>query len=200
MTLDEKNKIEKDFLMKYPNSDALIAWEDSHDKIPKIINENNYTIGVEIGVAYGGHSESILKNTSIKKLYGIDPYLNYDEYESDGQCKEQKMMDDIYDFVTKKLSFYENRYELIREMSHNSVKNFLNDSLDFVYIDGNHSEHYFKQDINDWYPKIKKGGVICGHDYEHYLFPEITEYINSFAKSLNLELKNLGTHVWMIKK
>jgi hypothetical protein len=200
ITLNEKNKIEIEFLKKYPDSDALIAWADSHDKIPKIINEYGYKIGVEIGVAYGGHSESILKNTNIEKLYGIDPYFNYEGYEGDGQCKEQNVMDDIYNFVKKRLSFYDGRYVLIRELSNVAVKEFSDESLDFVYIDGNHFEEYFKQDVNNWYPKIKKGGILCGHDYEHYFFPEITNYVNFFSKNLNLELFNLGTHVWMIKK
>jgi hypothetical protein len=200
ITLDEKNKIEEEFLKKYPSSDALIAWADSHDKIPNIINEYGYKIGVEIGVAYGGHSESILKNTNIEKLYGIDPYFNYEGYEGDGQCKEQDVMDDIYDFVKKRLSFYDERYELIRELSNVGVEKFSDNSLDFVYIDGNHFEEYFKQDVNDWWPKIKEGGVLCGHDYDHYLFPEITNYVNFFSKNLNLELFKLGTHVWMIKK
>jgi hypothetical protein len=200
ITLDEKNKIEEEFLKKYPSSDALIAWADSHDKIPNIINEYGYKIGVEIGVAYGGHSESILKNTNIEKLYGIDPYFNYEGYEGDGQCKEQDVMDDIYDFVKKRLSFYNERYELIRELSNVGVEKFSDNSLDFVYIDGNHFKEYFEQDLNDWWPKIKKGGVLCGHDYDHYLFPEITNYVNFFSKNLNLELFKLGTHVWMIKK
>jgi hypothetical protein len=41
---------------------------------------------------------------------------------------------------------------------------------------------------------------MCGHDYEHYLFPEITNYVNYFSSNHNLELHNLGTHVWVIKK
>ena len=200
ITLDEKNKIEHQFLEKYPKSDALIAWQESHNKIPEIINKNNYLGGVEIGVAYGGHSESILKNTNVKKLYGIDPYLNYDEYRNDGQCFEQNVMDDIYTFVHDRLSYYGDRYELIREMSNISVKSFLDDSLDFVYIDGNHFENYIKEDINDWWAKVNVGGVLCGHDYNHPLFPEITDYVNYFSKISNSELFNLGDHVWMIKK
>jgi hypothetical protein len=200
ISIQEKNLIESEFLKKYPSSDALIAWSDSHDKIPKIINDNDYSLGVEIGVAYGGHSESILKNTNIKKLYGIDPYLNYDGYEGDGQCKEQVVMDDIFNFVKKRLSYYNDRFELVREMSNVAVEKFEDNSLDFVYIDGNHFEEYFKEDLNNWWPKIKKGGVMCGHDYEHYLFPEITNYVNYFSSNHNLELHNLGTHVWVIKK
>lgn len=37
-------------------------------------------------------------------------------------------------------------------------------SLDFVYIDGNHSEEYVRQDIRLWWPKVKIGGMLAGHD------------------------------------
>jgi cephalosporin hydroxylase len=42
---------------------------------------------------------------------------------------------------------------------------FENNSLDFVYIDANHAYNYVVQDIELWYPKVKKGGYLCGHDY-----------------------------------
>jgi hypothetical protein len=41
---------------------------------------------------------------------------------------------------------------------------FPDKSLDFVFIDGNHGYSYVKQDILAWLPKIKPGGIICGHD------------------------------------
>ena len=40
-----------------------------------------------------------------------------------------------------------------------------NGSLDFVYVDGDHSYEGVKRDLDDYYPKIKPGGLFCGHDY-----------------------------------
>jgi hypothetical protein len=37
--------------------------------------------------------------------------------------------------------------------------------LDFVYIDGDHKYEEVKRDIECWFPKVKKGGCIGGHDY-----------------------------------
>ena len=39
------------------------------------------------------------------------------------------------------------------------------ESLDFVYIDANHAYDWVVQDIELWYPKVKKGGILWGHDY-----------------------------------
>ena len=38
-------------------------------------------------------------------------------------------------------------------------------SLDFVFLDGDHSYDGLKKDIIAWLPKVKKGGIICGHDF-----------------------------------
>ena len=45
------------------------------------------------------------------------------------------------------------------------VKEFDNEYFDYVYIDSDHSYECVKKDINQWYPKIKEGGIIAGHDY-----------------------------------
>jgi predicted O-methyltransferase YrrM len=54
---------------------------------------------------------------------------------------------------------------LIRKTSIEAVQQFEDESLDFIYIDGNHKLQYAVQDIMEWYPKIRKGGVMSGHDY-----------------------------------
>lgn len=42
-----------------------------------------------------------------------------------------------------------------------------NESLDFIFIDGNHTYEFVTADINNWYPKLKTGGLMLGHDYNH---------------------------------
>jgi predicted O-methyltransferase YrrM len=45
------------------------------------------------------------------------------------------------------------------------VKNFGDESLDFVYIDSNHKYEYCKEDVREWSKKVKRGGLVAGHDY-----------------------------------
>jgi len=47
-----------------------------------------------------------------------------------------------------------------------SASLFDDNSIDFVFIDANHTYPAVKADISAWYPKVKVGGWICGHDYE----------------------------------
>ena len=54
---------------------------------------------------------------------------------------------------------------MIRATSEVAADIFADESLDFVYIDANHAYDFVKQDMTLWYPKVKKGGYLGGHDY-----------------------------------
>ena len=46
-----------------------------------------------------------------------------------------------------------------------AVKDFENESLDFVYIDGDHNFRHTAEDVYEWSKKVRKGGAVAGHDY-----------------------------------
>ena len=54
---------------------------------------------------------------------------------------------------------------IIRASSMDAVRDFQPESLDFVYIDANHSFDYVMQDIIEWSRRVRKGGIVAGHDY-----------------------------------
>ena len=61
--------------------------------------------------------------------------------------------------------YYKGRYHVLRGLSHEVVDKVNDATLDFVYIDANHSYDAVRQDLRDWYPKLKPGGIIAGDDY-----------------------------------
>jgi hypothetical protein len=54
---------------------------------------------------------------------------------------------------------------MIRGTSKKTSEIFHDSSLDFIYIDANHSYDFVKEDLELWYPKVKPGGWVMGHDY-----------------------------------
>jgi hypothetical protein len=126
-------------------------------------NKSDGLIGGEIGVAYGDHAASMFSNiSSIKHLYCIDPYCDF--IDDDGVTAN--FGDVGLKKAKKKLKKYEQKVTFIREFSEKAVKSIPKD-LDFVYIDGNHNYEYVKQDIELYYPLVKHGGIIGGHDADH---------------------------------
>jgi len=133
-------------------------------------------IGVEIGVYKGFNSASIMRNLDMKRLYLVDPYISYDEY-------TEVDMDNIKQEMKRNLHNYSNRL-FINKTSKDAI-NHIPDNLDFVYIDGNHTYEYVKQDIELYYPKVKQGGYIGGHDYPREgLVDAVTEFCEKENKKL----------------
>ncbi len=63
----------------------------------------------------------------------------------------------------------------IKEFSTKASLSYKNNSIDFVFLDGNHLYKSVIADIEHWLPKIKIGGILSGHDFwnkEHYLYQE----------------------------
>jgi hypothetical protein len=57
------------------------------------------------------------------------------------------------------------RVKTLRMDSVEAAATFADKSLAFVYLDGDHSLDGFRRDFYAWFPKVKSGGVIAGHDY-----------------------------------
>jgi hypothetical protein len=113
-------------------------------------------VGVEIGVETGEHAimnqYSIMNTLNMKSLYLIDPWMN------------GSPLDDIrYQYVSSLAKHYGN-ITVIRKKSEEAIDE-IPDGLDFIYIDGDHSYEGVKKDLSLYYPKLKRDGVIGGHDF-----------------------------------
>ena len=73
---------------------------------------------------------------------------------------------------------------LVRETSGDALEKFEDNMFDFVYIDGNHSYDYVKNDISGYYKKIKQGGVLCGDDYR---MEDVEKAVTEFVKDNNIK-------------
>lgn len=71
----------------------------------------------------------------------------------------------------------------LRMFSLEAVNQFEDESLDFVFIDASHDYENVKADVLAWLPKIKKTGVLAGHDYEGEVKQAVDEVLTSFKIS-----------------
>jgi hypothetical protein len=120
--------------------------------------------GVEVGTFKGEFSKEVIKNW-LGTLYMVDvwrPLSNEEYLDSSNHGNHENQ---IYTEAMNNIKGFEDRAVMVRASSEIASNMFENNSLDFVYIDANHAYNYVVQDIELWYPKVKKGGYLCGHDY-----------------------------------
>lgn len=137
----------------------------SRNEIPELLNKLGlFGYGIEIGVERGIYSEQILSKSNISRLYLCDPWYRMDNYNdinnTTDNVQEQKLKETI-----ERVSRFGDRVEILRMLSQDASRYFYNDSLDFVYIDANHAYEYVLNDIKVWYPKVRTGGIVAGHDF-----------------------------------
>jgi hypothetical protein len=154
---------------------ASNGWKGLYyDVLPPIIQRYGYKTVVEVGVALGGHAEHLLKHTAIIKYIGVDPYLyNYDPTDMFNQAVGsysrlggQQSFDYLYEWVKNtRLQPFGKRCQLVRKTSVEAALLFENESIDCIFIDGDHRYKAVFDDLAAWFPKLKKGCMILGDDY-----------------------------------
>jgi hypothetical protein len=173
------------------NEDNKSTWDSSafSNIIEKnLIYKKDLNL-VEIGVARGSTSKFTIEKLSDKIISytGVDPYeSNYDP--TDGfSYYNQDLMDNLYKYVIEKVN--DPRFKLIRKKSNIAHLDFVDNSIDAIYIDGNHSYEAVVEDIKYWFPKVKQHGLIIGDDILTFsgvkkavkeIFSEYHEYENTW--------------------
>lgn len=124
------------------------------------------TQGIEVGVNLGTNSYMLLDACpNITKIIGIDPFEAYMDWRS---MVAQKDMDEAYDTFKLNLELMRNRFELLKMKSSEAAAELKDGAYDFVFIDGDHSIKAVLNDLENYTPKVKKGGLVSGHDIGLY--------------------------------
>lgn len=195
------------------------------DLIKHIGQEFTKGKGVEVGTFKGQFSKEIMNNWS-GTLYMVDVWRPL-ESEYDDSSNHGKYDGGVYNNAMENIKGFEDRAIMVRATSEISSNMFNDESLDFVYIDANHAYDYVVQDIKLWFPKVKKGGYLCGHDYlnlnwnddtnisenkkDKFIWstggvymgvfgvnPAVDEFCQKYGYTLNLTKEWFGS--WYIKK
>jgi lipopolysaccharide biosynthesis glycosyltransferase len=156
-TFNGDSKIKK--IKEYKNN---VMYNHRDDLISDLKNLIPSGKGVEIGVFKGEFSKHIL-NKWEGTLYMVDVWRPLgNEYEDDSNHKDH--LDD-YQETMENIKGFEDRGIMVRATSEVAVDMFQDESLDYIFIDANHAYDFVVEDINLWFPKLKKGGMFSGHDY-----------------------------------
>jgi len=152
-------------------------------------------IGIEIGTHQALNAFSIIQNLPIKKLYMVDPYELYDDGINDYKDREKD-----FEIAFKRMKPYSDRTFFIAKPSEVAQRFFelAQTPIDFVYIDGAHDYQHVKQDIENYYPFVKSGGVLGGHDFRADC-EGLCRAVLEFVDKNNLKLNGWVTDWWVVK-
>lgn len=98
----------------------------------------------------------------------------------------------LYSYFLKNIEPLKDVVNPIRLTSTQASLLYDDNSLDFVFIDADHTPEGIRGDLRCWYPKVKSGGVIAGHDYD---YPAITEALKIFLENKKYEVRLPNTWV-----
>ena len=118
---------------------------------------------VEIG-SWKGKSSAFMAVEIANSGKQIDFYC-VDTFEGSVEHQNNPELPHLYNIFKNNMKPLEEYYQDMKMTSMEAVQKFDDQSLDFVFIDGSHEYEDIKNDIISWLPKVKKGGILAGHDY-----------------------------------
>lgn len=130
---------------------------------PWLDNRGLNGVGFEIGTLFGGYAAKILEGWTVGHLYCVDTWQNQpqDKYHDGANLLN---METVYQQALNGVG-KNPRCQLVRAMSTDAAMAIKDESLDFAYLDANHAVDAIRADIRAWFPKVKVGGLFCGHDF-----------------------------------
>ncbi|EKO36047.1 methyltransferase domain protein [SAR86 cluster bacterium SAR86E] len=124
---------------------------------------------LEVGARFGESSKIVLSNFRVEKYIIVDPYEMYDDYIGDGfdRILLDTGGDKVYNQTRKELLKMNENVVFYRSFSDDLevLASIPEESLDLIFIDGNHTYDYVLSDLRNYWPKLKPGGVLCGDDF-----------------------------------
>lgn len=147
----------------------------TRNDLAKLMGEIGYRIGAEIGVQRGAYSERLCLDIPDLKLKCVDPWCAFNNTSTERN-------EGFYQRTRRRLRRFQ--AEIIRKSSMEAVREIEDESLDFVYIDELHEFDPVMMDLICWGKKVRRGGMITGHDYSNnYYRYGIIPAVDTYTKA-----------------
>ena len=154
--------------------------------LERLVKENGWSKGAEIGVLNGATTFHLLDRCPDLHLVAVDQWAMDNTVYGD-------LTDVGVEFVKKARGAYEGRCCILLGHSASMANNVEDGSLDFVFIDADHSYESALADIKAWAPKVRPGGAVMGHDIDF-------ETVAQAVKDTLGNWETLNDDVWMVQR
>jgi hypothetical protein len=155
------------FLDLLPGRVLPVAWRNWAKRLLRrslLRQLPRHSAGAEVGTWRGEFAAEILDIVDPRELHLIDPWAASPGLEVTPHRVSQDAMDAIYGSVVRQFEGHSGVF-IHRKTSEDAAHVISDRALDWVYIDGNHSYEFVRQDLELWLPKLRPGGLLTGDDY-----------------------------------
>ena len=130
-----------------------------------LLEHEKLTRGVEVGVQAGDFAVHNLRNWKSCSYYLLVDIWAHQASYADGANAGSAKQEHLYKSVRTRMQPWRNKVAICRNLSVSCAETIPDLSLDFVYIDARHDYKGCLQDLLAYWPKLRPGGIMAGHDY-----------------------------------
>lgn len=182
----------------YQNIDGWFNMEEQYRKLLDHVPINGTF--VELGCWKGKSTAFLLTevlNDGLKReIYVVDNFVGSSNTEIEKNVYKDVVPENLFLEFTNNISPVGHMLsDIFFQDSAYAADNFRNQSIDVLFIDAGHSYENVKADITAWFPKMKKGGIMAGHDYNDS-WPGVIQAVNELLGKENITVEN---NCWFYK-
>lgn len=183
-----------------PSGDRMELWAS-------FLRARDIRTAAEVGVYRGAFAERMLTECpALERYYLLDPWRHLDDWN-----KPANKSDDVFEgFFQETMARTEPQAQkrvVLRGMTTEVVDQIPDGSLDFVYVDGDHTLRGITTDLARFYPKVREGGFVAGDDFCRNIFQHrdfeptlVFPYAVYFAEAMGVRLFALPHKQFVMQK
>lgn len=175
------------FVPKGENKQRIMRWH----VMAGLCLINGYRNGVELGVSQGRFTSYLCATMHDMHMTAVDLWEGFDNTDKEGgqDYREWPHNEHLERFKGLCADYFPNRVRIMRMDTVKAAKFFEDESIDFVFIDADHSYEGCSRDIEAWVPKVRSRGIVAGHDFNWPTVKRaVVERLNPIARA--------SDHVW----
>lgn len=160
-----------------------VSAADIRSLIPLIGTHGKNLIGCELGTFKAQSLLAVLQALpNVKLMYSVDEFKPYEDHVATNYYSRDEKEMDVVKFLAYhniKYSGVKERVKMLEMTTNKALSKIKNNELDFIFIDSYLSYEQAYKEINDWYCKVKKGGIYAGHDARS---ESVMQAVNDFMR------------------
>jgi hypothetical protein len=162
---------------EFTNTVAYMTAHPQRAYFADLFRLGGFRSGAEVGVASGRFSEHMLKHANPEQWIMVEPFPNQNLASRLPIVRSAAKYNDHFTvheparetWVERGISVDTNITFLPCMSLDDRVMNAVpTNSLDFVYLDGAHDYENVKGELEPWFERVRPGGILAGHDYQHH--------------------------------